>query len=399
MSRMRGSSAALLLAALVLSSTPAWAGHSPSPSPSPSPGASGSPTPSPLPSTDAAAREVQRQQRALAKETATLATAAQSATATLQAYQVRRREAADATREAAAQAARATAAGQATKIARAHLQAYAGSLYRTGMVDSSLFIVSASLESRGPVQFLNGLRVAQHVAGTEGRAVSGLIEAEANQRGAADEARAAVDRQQAAETRAAAANTAAMKVVAAYRAQVEARRTVLAKSTSTLRLAQQRDRNVEQASQLARSAGWRPTPPCKGLDVSGYQNGMIPLEALCPLLFTASHRLRADAAYAFNAMALEYAGAFGTPLCVTDSYRSYGAQIIVAAEKPTLAAEPGHSNHGWGLAADLCDGIELFDTPTHQWMVDNAPRFGWFHPEWAELDGSKPEAWHWEFAG
>jgi hypothetical protein len=32
-------------------------------------------------------------------------------------------------------------------------------------------------------------------------------------------------------------------------------------------------------------------------------------------------------------------------------------------------------------------------------MVDNAPRFGWFHPEWAELDGSKPEPWHWEFAG
>jgi hypothetical protein len=32
-------------------------------------------------------------------------------------------------------------------------------------------------------------------------------------------------------------------------------------------------------------------------------------------------------------------------------------------------------------------------------MVDNAPRYGWFHPAWAELDGSKPEPWHWEFAG
>jgi LAS superfamily LD-carboxypeptidase LdcB len=120
---------------------------------------------------------------------------------------------------------------------------------------------------------------------------------------------------------------------------------------------------------------------------------------MCPLLFTTAHRLRADAAFAFNAMAHEYAGAFSTPLCVTDSYRSYDAQVRVAAEKPDLAADPGHSNHGWGLATDLCGGIESFDTPTHQWMVDNAPRYGWFHPAWAEIDGSMPEPWHWEFAG
>ncbi|MDT7539164.1 MAG: peptidoglycan DL-endopeptidase CwlO [Actinomycetota bacterium] len=342
---------------------------------------------------------MQRQERALAKETATLTKAALSATATLQAYQVRRREAADAAREVIIQTGRAAAAGQARDAARQSLQAYAGSLYRTGMVDSSLFIVSASLDARGPVQFLNGLRVAQHVAGNKGRAVSGLIQAEADQRDAAEGAKDAVARQRVAEAAAATANTAALKVVAAYQKQVAARRALLASSTTTLKLAQQRDHNVESAAALARDAGWQPSPPCKGKDVSAFPNGMIPIDALCPLLFTATHRLRADAAFAFNAMATEYAGAFGTPLCVTDSYRTYDAQVVVAAEKPTLAAEPGHSNHGWGLAADLCGGIEAFDTPTHQWMVDNAPRFGWFHPEWAELDGSKPEPWHWEFAG
>jgi hypothetical protein len=278
---LHASCVAVLLAAVVLSTPPAQAATSPSPSPSAT--ATATATPSPLPSTDAAAREVQRQQRALAKETATLAKAAQSATATLQAYQQRRREAADATLEAAAEATRATAAGQATELARAHLQAYAGSLYRTGMVDSSLFIVSASLESRGPVQFLNGLRIAQHVASTEGSALSGLIAAEADQRNAAQEASAAVDRQHAAEALAATANAAAMKVVAAYRAHVVARRVVLARSTSTLRLAQQRDRNVEQATRTARLAGWRPTAACKGLDVSAYPNGMIPLDALSQL--------------------------------------------------------------------------------------------------------------------
>lgn len=35
----------------------------------------------------------------------------------------------------------------------------------------------------------------------------------------------------------------------------------------------------------------------------------------------------------------------------------------------------------------------------HQWMQDNSMRFGWFHPDWAEPTGSKPEPWHWEFAG
>lgn len=397
MHRRQAGAAALLTAALILTAPPAAAGQSPSPTPSPT--GTASPAPSPLPSTDAAAREVQRQQRALAKQTAILAQAALSATATLQAYQSRRREAADAAREAAATAARAADAAHATDVARTNLQAYAGSLYRSGMVDSSLFIVSASLESRGPVQFLTGLRVAQRAAGAQGRAVSGLARAEAQERVAADEARAAVRRQAAAQRSAAAANAAALKVVASYRDQLRQRRAALARSTDTLRLARQRDRNFLAAADIARAAGWRPTPPCKGTDVSSYPNGLIPLGALCPILFTTTHRLRADAAYAFNAMAHEYAGAFSRPLCLTDSYRSYDAQVVVAAEKPDLAADPGRSNHGWGLAADLCGGIESFDTPAYQWMVDNAPRYGWFHPAWAEADGSMPEPWHWEFAG
>jgi LAS superfamily LD-carboxypeptidase LdcB len=110
-------------------------------------------------------------------------------------------------------------------------------------------------------------------------------------------------------------------------------------------------------------------------------------------------QLRADAAYAFNSMATEYAATYGAPLCVNDSYRSFDGQVAVAAEKPMLAAHPGRSNHGWGIAVDLCGGVESFGTPAHKWMDDNAMLFGWFHPPWAEPTGSKPEAWHWEFAG
>ncbi|HEX8498348.1 MAG TPA: D-alanyl-D-alanine carboxypeptidase family protein [Actinomycetales bacterium] len=138
---------------------------------------------------------------------------------------------------------------------------------------------------------------------------------------------------------------------------------------------------------------------CSGEDVSGYPNGAIPLSALCPLWGAPGHHLRADAAAAFDALSQAYAADHGAALCVTDSYRPYADQVRLARTKPTLAARPGRSNHGWGLALDLCGGIQTFGSAGHEWMRFNAPAFGWFHPAWAQAGGSKPEAWHWEFAG
>ncbi len=128
--------------------------------------------------------------------------------------------------------------------------------------------------------------------------------------------------------------------------------------------------------------------------VSSYANGFLPASALCPI-GVGSHALRADAAAAFQAMN----AAYGNQLCVTDSYRSYAGQVDVFARKPGLAAVPGTSNHGWGVAVDFCGGIETFGTPAHEWMVANARQFGWTHPSWAQQGGSRPEAWHWEFVG
>ena len=50
------------------------------------------------------------------------------------------------------------------------------------------------------------------------------------------------------------------------------------------------------------------------------------------------------------------------PICITDSYRTYASQVRLYGQKPALAAVPGTSNHGWGLAVDLCGGIEHFGT-------------------------------------
>ncbi|GAB2681482.1 D-alanyl-D-alanine carboxypeptidase family protein [Thalassiella azotivora] len=138
---------------------------------------------------------------------------------------------------------------------------------------------------------------------------------------------------------------------------------------------------------------------CRGGDLRGYANGTIPASALCPVWGASGHLLRADAAYAFEQLAKAYAAEFGAPVCVTDSYRSYEAQVRVKASKPRLAATPGTSNHGWGKALDLCGGIQRFGTPEHRWMQVHAPLHGWFNPGWAQQNGTKPEPWHWEFAG
>ena len=101
---------------------------------------------------------------------------------------------------------------------------------------------------------------------------------------------------------------------------------------------------------------------------------MLPESALCPLWGTAGQVLRADAAAAFNDMSRRYAEQHGFPLCVTDSYRNHAEQVAVRAAKPTLAAVPGTSNHGWGVALDLCGGAERYDTPLHQWLVEQRRR-------------------------
>ena len=109
--------------------------------------------------------------------------------------------------------------------------------------------------------------------------------------------------------------------------------------------------------------------------------------------------LRPGAAASFNAMSKAYERDTGSAICVTDSYRSLPEQVSVKAVKGKWAATPGTSEHGLGLALDLCGGIQSFGGPAHLWMRQNAPLYGWFHPSWAQAGGSLPEPWHWEYAG
>ena len=128
-----------------------------------------------------------------------------------------------------------------------------------------------------------------------------------------------------------------------------------------------------------------------------YANGRIPTDVLCPLEFAPGHMLRCDAAERFTALSALFEQEFGYPIPITDSYRSYEAQVTLAGIKPHLAAIPGTSNHGWGLAVDLGNPIAGGNSPEYVWLRVHGPDYGWDNPSWAQLDGSKPEPWHFEF--
>jgi hypothetical protein len=129
----------------------------------------------------------------------------------------------------------------------------------------------------------------------------------------------------------------------------------------------------------------------------GFNNGRIPLDQLASIPWAPGHLLRPDAAADLIALNEEFKATFGRNIAISDSYRDYDAQVRTKAAKGYLAATPGTSNHGWGLALDLAGGINLFGTRERGWFEQHAPAYGWVSPSWAQEGGKKPEAWHWEY--
>jgi hypothetical protein len=164
-----------------------------------------------------------------------------------------------------------------------------------------------------------------------------------------------------------------------------------------------RELDAEIAAARARAAAAARaavTARCRGGDISGYPNGQIPVDRLCPLYGAPGEELRRDAAATFNSMSRAFQRSFGVPLCLADSYRTYQRQQELYASEPAYAAYPGTSQHGWARAVDLCGGVQNDGTPQNSWMRTHAAQYNWFHPTWAEAGGGGPyEPWHWEFAG
>ena len=124
--------------------------------------------------------------------------------------------------------------------------------------------------------------------------------------------------------------------------------------------------------------------------VRPHGNGRIPIGGLTPLATQPGHRLYAPAAASWNNV-VAAARAEGIELRLTDSYRDYDEQVDLVRRKGLysqggLAATPGRSNHGWGLAVDA----DVTDPRTLRWLKANGPRFGW-------VEAVPREPWHWEF--
>lgn len=163
--------------------------------------------------------------------------------------------------------------------------------------------------------------------------------------------------------------------------------------SSTRLLATPGTRGVEAAS---RSFDRAAIPGCDGEPITTAANGLIPESDLC-LLWDGKSRLRGDAALALTELNDNYRVVFGRDLCITGGYRTLAAQRRLAATKPGLAATPGKSNHGYGLAIDLCSS-ETGSTTVMSWLRTNGPVYGWVNPAWAQRGGAGPyEPWHWEY--
>jgi zinc D-Ala-D-Ala carboxypeptidase len=122
--------------------------------------------------------------------------------------------------------------------------------------------------------------------------------------------------------------------------------------------------------------------------LAAYGNGKIPSSALAEVGST-GHRLWAPAAESLEQL-IRDAAKDGVTIGITDSYRSYESQVDLAGRKGLysqggLAAVPGTSDHGWGMAVDLD-----LDSTAQAWMRANGSRYGF-------VEDTPREPWHWAY--
>lgn len=143
----------------------------------------------------------------------------------------------------------------------------------------------------------------------------------------------------------------------------------------------------------------RTTLTTSGCDITSLptgSNGNLSSEGLCELWDSGKYA-RADAADALIALNEAYKAKYGENMKITDGYRTLASQVSLKGTKGGLAATPGKSEHGWGLAVDL--NPDTYVAPDKfAWLKENAPLYGWDNPAWARAGGSGAyEPWHWEF--
>jgi Putative peptidoglycan binding domain len=112
-------------------------------------------------------------------------------------------------------------------------------------------------------------------------------------------------------------------------------------------------------------------------------NGRLSASELAPI---PGGQLRKDAAAAWNAPGGP-ADAGLRPTGSRSSYRLYADQQYFWDHQPPLAAYPGTSNHGWGIAVDLAEPW------MRDWVDEHGAKYGWRKTE------AFSEWWHVNYVG
>lgn len=133
-------------------------------------------------------------------------------------------------------------------------------------------------------------------------------------------------------------------------------------------------------------------------------NGHMPASAMCLIPWGTDQigspqHLRCDAADALTRLNDAFRVQFGEPIAMDLTYRSYQEQVAIRAYYGALAARPGTSNHGLGLALDVQEWPDVygFATAQYAWLLANGPTFGWVAPASVRQDAAYPEYWHFEY--
>lgn len=115
-------------------------------------------------------------------------------------------------------------------------------------------------------------------------------------------------------------------------------------------------------------------------------NGRLTVAELAPI--GGGYYLARPAAAAFNAMSAEARRRWGRSITVISAYRTYDKQValwnLYRSGRGNLAAYPGTSNHGWGLAVDL-------SPQWCRWAVDQIGRTYGFSKACSD---AQSEWWH-----
>lgn len=133
-----------------------------------------------------------------------------------------------------------------------------------------------------------------------------------------------------------------------------------------------------------------------------FQNGDVAAKALMLDLDGGGNFLQPSAAVSFRQFAAAFRAEFGVDLTISEAFRDLPTQEryydLYRRGIGNPAAIPGTSSHGQGLAVDINSWVygNGSNTTRHQWLVNNAPRFGW---SWELVGKPSGEPWHFNYVG